>query len=127
MTVESFVQTYTIDMQSHIKENTWETKEHIISSKLLPYFGKRKMNEIQSKEIIAWQNEMINHLDEKGKHIRLCTSKRFTISSAPSSITLLSIIVSRKIQWRRLVIWAKRKARRCSFGQKPNMPNLPIQ
>lgn len=67
MTFESFVQTYTADMQSRIKENTWETKEHIIRTKLLPYFGKRKISEIQPKEIIAWQNEMINYKDEKGK------------------------------------------------------------
>jgi integrase len=67
MTFESFVQTYTADMQSRIKENTWETKEHIIRVKLLPYFGGRKICEIQPKEIIAWQNEMINYRDANGK------------------------------------------------------------
>ncbi|MDR2046343.1 MAG: site-specific integrase [Clostridiales bacterium] len=67
MTFESFVETYTADMQSRIKENTWETKEHIIRTKLLPYFGKRQMSEIQPKEIIAWQNEMINFKDANGK------------------------------------------------------------
>jgi integrase len=66
MTFQSFVQTYTDDMQSRIKENTWETKEHIIRTKLLPYFGKRKICEIQPKDVIAWQNEMINHRDDKG-------------------------------------------------------------
>jgi len=67
MTFESFVQTYTADMQSRIKENTWETKEHIIRTKLLPYFGKRKICDIQPKEIIAWQNEMINYRSTDGK------------------------------------------------------------
>ncbi|MDL2273770.1 site-specific integrase [Oscillospiraceae bacterium OttesenSCG-928-G22] len=67
MTFESFVATYTADMQSRIKENTWETKEHIIRTKLLPYFGDRKMCEIQPKDIIAWQNKMINYRDENGK------------------------------------------------------------
>ena len=67
MTFESFVQTYTADMRSRIKENTWETKEHIIRTKLLPYFGSRKMCEIQPKEIMAWQNEMINYRDATGK------------------------------------------------------------
>lgn len=67
MTFESFVQTYTTDMQSRIKENTWETKEHIIRTKLLPYFGKRKICDIQPKEIIAWQNEMINYRDANSK------------------------------------------------------------
>ena len=65
MTFDSFVGTYTADMRSRVKENTWETKEHIIRTKLQPYFGKRKMCEIQPKEIIAWQNKMINYRDEK--------------------------------------------------------------
>ena len=67
MTFESFVQTYKSDMKSRIKENTWETKEHIIRTKLLPYFGQRKMCEIQPKEIISWQNEMMNYKDANGK------------------------------------------------------------
>jgi integrase len=67
MTFKSFVEIYTSDMKSRIKENTWETKEHILRSKLLPYFGNRKMGEIQPKEIIAWQNEMIAFKDDKGK------------------------------------------------------------
>lgn len=67
MTFESFVETYTADMKNRMKENTWETKEHIIRTKLLPYFGKRKLCDIQPKEIIAWQNEMINYKDEHGK------------------------------------------------------------
>jgi hypothetical protein len=67
MTFGSFIEIYKEDTQSRIKENTWETKEHIIRTKLLPYFGNRKMGEIQPKDIIAWQNEMINYKDEKGK------------------------------------------------------------
>lgn len=67
MTFESFVEVYTADIKSRIKENTWETKEHIIRSKLMPYFGSRKMCDIRPKEIISWQNEMINHKDINGK------------------------------------------------------------
>lgn len=67
MSFESFVDTYTADMKNRIKENTWHTKEHIIRTKILPYFGKRKINEIQPKDIIAWQNEMIKSKDKRGK------------------------------------------------------------
>ncbi len=66
MTFESFVETYTADMRSRIKENTWETKEHIIRTKLLPYFGQRKISDIQPKDIIAWQNTMIGYKDSSG-------------------------------------------------------------
>ena len=67
MTFENFVALYTADVRSRVKESTWESKEHIIRTKLVPYFGKRKMNDIHSKEIIAWQNEMLDYRDKKGK------------------------------------------------------------
>lgn len=67
MTFESFVDTYTADMKNRIKKNTWHTKEHIIRTKILPYFGKRKISEIMPKDIIAWQNEMIKGKDKSGK------------------------------------------------------------
>ena len=43
MTFASFVEQYTADMKTRLKENTWATKDHIIRSKLLPYFGKLKI------------------------------------------------------------------------------------
>ena len=67
MTFSSFVQQYTLDMQTRIKANTWQTKEHIIRTKLIPYFGKLKMCSITAQQIITWQNEMMNHKDEDGK------------------------------------------------------------
>jgi len=60
MNFASFVDIYSADMKSRIKENTWVTKEAIIKTKILPYFSKKHINEIQPKDIIAWQNEMIN-------------------------------------------------------------------
>ena len=35
--------------------------------KILPYFGNRKIAEIEAKDIIAWQNELMAYRDEKGK------------------------------------------------------------
>lgn len=67
MTFADFVDTYTVDMKNRIKENTWNTKAHIIRTKILPYFSKRKINEIRPKDIIAWQNEMIKGTDKTGK------------------------------------------------------------
>lgn len=67
MTFESFAELYEKDTRPKLKENTWHTKEHIIRTKLLPYFGKRKMCDIHSKEILAWQSEMLRHQDESGK------------------------------------------------------------
>ncbi|MBR4092889.1 MAG: site-specific integrase [Oscillospiraceae bacterium] len=67
MMFEDFVEIYTRDMKSRLKETTWLTKENIINTKILPYFGRRKINEIQTKDVIAWQNEMIRFRDEKSK------------------------------------------------------------
>ena len=67
MTFKSFVDLYTADMKTRLKENTWATKDHIIRTKLLPYFGKLKMCNITAQQIITWQNEMLNHKDENGK------------------------------------------------------------
>lgn len=66
MTFESFCDTYTVDMKNRLKENTWHTKEHIMRTKILPYFSKRKIDEIQPKDVIAWQNEMIKGKDKNG-------------------------------------------------------------
>lgn len=67
MTFESFIELYRTDLGARIKENTWETKDSIIDKKLIPYFGKKRMSEIQPKDVICWQNEMINHRDENGE------------------------------------------------------------
>lgn len=67
MTFASFVEQYTADMKTRIKENTWATKDHIIRTKLLPYFGKLKICNVTAQQIITWQNEMLDHKDESGK------------------------------------------------------------
>ncbi len=66
MTFESFVEIYTADVKPRIKQNTWQTKENIIKTKLLPYFKGRKMNEIKPADIIAWQNKIMKKKDSKG-------------------------------------------------------------
>ena len=65
MTFEAFLELYERDMRPRLKENTWLSKEHMIRTKLLPYFGKRMISEIDTKDIIAWQNELLAYRDEK--------------------------------------------------------------
>ena len=67
MTFEDFVPLYIADMKNRFKESTWLTKEHVIRTKLVSYFGKRKMCDICSKDVMAWQNEMMGHRSEAGK------------------------------------------------------------
>ena len=67
MTFESFYEIYSAYKCQRVKESTFETKRHIVRTKILPYFGKRKINEITVADVIAWQNEMMAYRDEKGK------------------------------------------------------------
>ncbi len=67
MTFGSFVDVYSEDIKKRLKENTWHTKEHIIRTKILPYFKGRKISDIQAKDIIAWQNEIMSQTDKNGK------------------------------------------------------------
>ena len=54
MSFEAFTELYIRDVKTRLKENTWLTKEHIIRTKILPYFGKLKISEISTKEVIAY-------------------------------------------------------------------------
>lgn len=67
MIFKEFVEVYTNDMKPKLKRNTWITKEDVINGKLLPYFRDKKMNEIQPKDIIQWQNELLLYRDDKGR------------------------------------------------------------
>ena len=64
MTFEAFFELYKRDMQPRLKENSWLTKEHIVESKIMPYFGQRIISEITTKDVIAWQNELLAYRDE---------------------------------------------------------------
>ena len=67
MTFEAFTELYINDLKGRLKENTWQTKQNIIVTKLLPYFGSKKISEITTKDVMAWQNEMLAYRDEKRK------------------------------------------------------------
>lgn len=67
MTFESFYEIYVEDMQNRIRDNTWGTKTNITRTKILPYFGKRKIGEIEPRDIIAWQNELLAIRQPNGK------------------------------------------------------------
>lgn len=64
MTFSSFFEIYEEDKKKRVKENTWESKSHIIRTKILPFFGERKIAEIEPKDVIAWQNELLSYKGE---------------------------------------------------------------
>ena len=67
MTFGSFVEEYSKDIKCRVRENTWHSKEHIIRTKILPYFKDRKISDIKSRDVIEWQNEMLSLKSKSGK------------------------------------------------------------
>ena len=67
MTFEAFVEIYIVDKQNRLRENTWSTKEHIIRTKILPYFKEKRLCDIKPQDVIAWQNELLNYRGKNGE------------------------------------------------------------
>src|SRR5574344_568695 len=67
MTFGDFVDIYRKDMKNRIREHTWQMKNNIINNKLLPYFKYKKISSIAPKDVIAWQNEMMDYRDDNGE------------------------------------------------------------
>lgn len=66
-TFSAFFGVYEADMRPRVRESTWRTKRYIVEDKILPCFGRMKMNEIDTVDVLRWQNILMNHVDESGK------------------------------------------------------------
>ena len=63
----SLVENYMEDMSHRLKPTTMDNKRNIIDSKLLPYFSRLKVCDIDTIKVRKWQNELISFRDENGK------------------------------------------------------------
>lgn len=59
MSFGEFVEVYREDIKPQIKLNTWLTKEHMIETKILPYFKDKPVCEITAADINKWENELL--------------------------------------------------------------------
>ncbi len=66
MTFSSFYEVYKNNLQSRLRKSTWLTKESIIESKVLPYFGDMRICDIKPLDVLHWQNKMLNMHDDNG-------------------------------------------------------------
>ena len=64
MTFESYFALYEADVKPRLRLNTWLNKESIIKNLILPYFKDKKLAEITSRDVMAWQSE-IRSLESK--------------------------------------------------------------
>ena len=67
MTFGDFVTIYRTDKKDRLRENTWISKDNMIETKILPYFEKRIISEIEPKDVIAWQNALMAARMDNGK------------------------------------------------------------
>lgn len=67
MLFKDFYKLYEQDMKARLKQNTWEHKACVIKPKILPYFGEKSMKDIQARDVLTWQNELLRHRDKNGK------------------------------------------------------------
>ena len=124
MKFKSFIELYTNDLKMRLKENKWATKEHIIRTKLLPYFGNLKLSSITPQQIISWQNKLLSYRDEKGKPYSPVYLK--TVHNQLSAVFnhAVKYYNLRENPAKRQAAWAKRKTVRWSFGRRTSISNL---
>jgi len=67
MSFASFVEVYIRDIGPRLKENTLQTKMHIIEKKILPYFGNRTLASIKATDVLQWQNALMTMTDKNGE------------------------------------------------------------
>lgn len=84
MSFETFVDLYKKNLKERLKLSTWQTKVSIIDTKILPYFKKKRINDIKVSDVVAWQNTLLNMEDENGERYSLVYLK--TIHNQLSAI-----------------------------------------
>lgn len=67
MKFASFIEIYREDMCLDIRENTWQTKNAIINSLILPYFGDMPLDSITLDDVQKWKNKVRSYRNDKGK------------------------------------------------------------
>lgn len=62
-----FFDVYTEDVKPRLKLNTWLSKEHMVRTKIMPYFADKAVNAITPADIVKWQNELLTMTDGEGR------------------------------------------------------------
>lgn len=65
MSFADFVKVYHEDRTPRLKESTALMKDNVIDTKLIPFFGKKSIQEITTRDVMQWQNEMLRYRDPR--------------------------------------------------------------
>lgn len=80
MTFGDFYKIYERDVKPKVRYNTWCSKQHIIETKLLPYFKNLVMRDITPRDIIQWQNSMREASKKMAENTRGLISRQYKLS-----------------------------------------------
>lgn len=92
MTMPQFVEIYEDDLRPRLKESTRESKGHIVNTKLLPDFEKKRMCDIKPSDVVKWQNEVLAYRDPK-------TGKPYSTAYMQSMHMRLSAIFNHAVKF----------------------------
>lgn len=95
MPFPDFVQVYLEDIAPRIKASTLITKTSIIQKHIVPYFGNLSMQEIESTDVLKWQNALLAYRDPE-------TRRPFSKSYLKTVHNQLSAIFNHAVKFYRL-------------------------
>lgn len=64
---EQFWENYKEDIKPKLRASTWDGKEYIARTKLIPFFKGVSMNKITPRDILRWQNYVLQMRQEDGQ------------------------------------------------------------
>lgn len=67
MTFKDFYAIYRRTYKPKVIGSTWCTKENIVQTHIMPYFGDKKMNSIDAPMVLEWQSIIANKTTKTGK------------------------------------------------------------
>lgn len=95
MLFSEFYRVYAEDVKPRLRRNTWESKAHMIGTKILPHRGGKRVNEISSLDILTGRTSCSQCVPATGWNTRRPTSIRSATGSRPCSITPSATMASR--------------------------------
>ena len=92
MTFADFCKVYEAEVRPRVREHTWLTKENIIESKLIPFFGDMRMCDIRPVVIVRWQSSLTGSTRADGDgfkptYLRIINNQLNPSSTTPSATT----------------------------------------
>ena len=74
MTLEEFIKVYFQDKQGELKERSIKNKRYMMERHIVPYLGKKKMNDITPSDVIKWQS-ILREKNYKPTYLRMINNQ----------------------------------------------------